>query len=136
MASAIGMLSAVNLLGFLKTVINAQKHKLLLMSSNKLSLKRSTFLNDFGVFPRGQATGNVKGKILAKYFKLCTLQICAVSIQVLEGFPFFFHPYSLSLHPSFSTDLFTSMQTLLHPLTHPSLFSLSSPFLKLDLKRY
>lgn len=97
MASAIGMLSAVNLLGFLKTVINAQKHKLLLMSSN-----RSTFLNDFGVFPRGQATGNVKGKILAKYFKLCTLQICAVSIQVLEGFPFFsfIHTAFPFIHPS------------------------------------
>lgn len=102
MASAIGMLSAVNLLGFLKTVINAQKHKLLLMSSNKLSLNRSTFLNDFGVFPRGEATGNVKGKILAKYFKLCTLQICAVGIQVLEGFPFFSFTHTAFpfIHPS------------------------------------
>lgn len=64
MASAIGMLSAVNLLGFLKTVINAQKHKLLLMSSNKLSLNRSTFLNDFGVFPRGVLLGMLRAKYL------------------------------------------------------------------------
>lgn len=71
------------------------------MSSNKLSLKRSSFLNDFGVFPRGEATGNVKGKILAKYklCTLCTLQIFRhQSTGVLEhsgtgGLPILlFHP--------------------------------------------
>lgn len=103
------------------------------MSSNKLSLNRSTFLNDFGVFPRGEATGNVKGKILqiVHFPNICCKHSGTGGLPIL-----LFHPYSLSLHPSFSTDLFTSMQTLLHPLTHPSLFSLSSPFLKLDLKRY
>lgn len=77
------------------------------MSSNKLSLKRSSFLNDFGVFPRGEATGNVKGQVQIVHFvhfaniqvlEYWSIQVLDSSLSPITAFPFIHPSLQISSH--------------------------------------